>query len=299
MDIINYRFPMCKSIKKIVFISYLDRSGSTFFTSRLGALPNVFAFPECEWLIDNVLIGKYVNIDVLKQKILVATKEDEKLKNWGFTRNEIEKAFKDTKTQGEIFLNLLNIYKNRYDSGAFVGVFKRQDILFYKYIIVDQLSKFIQLYWFAIIRNPVRIFSSMKNTIDPYLNKQFEKNIVSFFRRWLFSMFLIKDRGEYIWYYEYFMTNLYSDLLNIASILKIDFFYDKNKVIEFYNRLTNNDKLLHKSILLEDVETYNAKRIEKRISILEIFVIKILTNKFFFNLYYKFRQICLPLHSIR
>jgi len=264
---------MERRLGKLIFVSYLDRSGSTYFISRLGALKNVFAFPECEWIIDNVLVKEYRNFNELKEAFLISIHKDEKLKNWKFTQKEINSIFSQSKNKGEVFINLLNVYKNKYDKEAFVGVLKRQYILFYKNKILWELKDMIEIHWFSIIRNPIDVYASMKTTLDPYKGKPFEGNIISFFRRWHFSSGLIERNSDKVFFYEKFMTDTSEELKNISEILGINYSYDSKKITDFYNRFSEKDKMLHLRILKDSGSI--EKNTKRKLSLLERLLIKL------------------------
>ena len=76
----------------LILLTYINRSGSTYFTNSLSKYNNVFSCPEAETLIYELLNNPFSRIrnkNNLKNKFALYFKKDKKLKFWGLTIDEI------------------------------------------------------------------------------------------------------------------------------------------------------------------------------------------------------------------
>jgi hypothetical protein len=194
---------------QIIFITYINRSGSTFLLNQLSKFKGVLALPEGEILVEKLL--RYpqqlanINLNELFQS-------DFKLLSWNLSKKDIN----DINTQAkniEVFFNVLNKYRDVNCPESDILLFKA-----YEFIHMDNLFKrdIQDKYNFeiiAIIRDIRGIFASQKNNY--YRGRGLENNPFSAVKKW----------NDFIRNYQKFANDLIpvqyeSLILNFENVFK-------------------------------------------------------------------------------
>ncbi len=225
---------MGKKIKKLILLSYIDRSGSTLLMSRLNCVKGYFAVPECELLFDVLHRGFY---DEFKEELL----NDYKFSAYGITEDAVTDLLHNASSPAEFFLSVLQIYKDVYCPDCDVVVFKRQMLLSY-YAELSGLKELVELKIVSLYRHPCGIYNSMLN------NKSvFEPSLFDFIKLWNSHVFLSEKYADYVIKYEQFLKDGIKEVLTVE---KLD--NGEECIKQFFDRLSDRDKALHSYILKEE-----------------------------------------------
>lgn len=163
---------------KYLFLSYLNRSGSTLLANILSRSPQICVCPEAEILYnlfllrpDDKVSGKTI---YNYRKIL---ENDAKLQLWKIS---LEDLLDENKSNLFNFLSILERFKNNHFPEAEYILFK------HNYLINLSQANFgeNEIYYINLLRDPRSIFASQKNTISPATNKAMCNNAISFSDSW-------------------------------------------------------------------------------------------------------------------
>jgi len=250
-------------MKQIVFLLYMNRSGSTYLARLLNQnikvgvtlegtvpdgvadLPNIlrkFRSDEYELTIINEReLKKYIN----------ELYRDEKFNHWGIERNLLEKKLSKLPMPihyREILFTILDLYFAKYKIDVYV--YKKGSYIF-SLEYIDRLfpdAKFI-----FILRDLRAIYNSQKNTLDtkrnwrmaysPYETSKIYNKVLDILNKWESkSNFLIVK-------YENFIGNSEKELNRIYSFLKVPKINDGEK--EYYSNIPIIQRSIHENIILE------------------------------------------------
>lgn len=160
---------------KYIFLSYLNRSGSTFLINQLSKVPQICVCPEADILYDLLLTKPDMKIKkyhLKKWKPLL--KSDRKIKIWKINVEEILSKQYPGKKNYELFLQILNGFqKKHYPKSSYI-LFKHNYI--HKLINREIFDPSVRIYWFILQRELPAIYSSQKLTVDPHTGKSMCKN---------------------------------------------------------------------------------------------------------------------------
>jgi len=229
---------------KLFFLSYINRSGSSFIAQQLSKYDDIFVFPEGDALIDKYLLKSKIN---LKSDYLINFfSKDIKLKNWDITEKEINTIVLKYNSKKDIFLNILLTFKNKYKPDANILIFKMQNAFIKYNKLKDNINHNIGL--ISIIRDPRAIFISQKNSLDPYSTKPFNINplITAYYWNSYINKILSNKNNIIIKYEEYVVKKIkveYVILDQISSNKK-----KSDKGITYWDLLSDREKKLHANI---------------------------------------------------
>ena len=155
---------------KFVFVSYVNRSGSSFLLQHLSRINTFAVCPEAGCLVDILINGK--NTGSIKDRLMKAIRQDMQLKYWKLTPDDINETM-DQKSREGMLLHVLTLYRNQINSMADTIVFKHTSLFKLSNQLSDYADKIIFL---NLIRDPRGIFASQKCTVNPYTGRAFNKN---------------------------------------------------------------------------------------------------------------------------
>lgn len=259
---------------KLYFLTYINRSGSSFLAEELSKNERIFVFPEADALINNLLLSK-LSIEYLTKTILNLFTNDVKLKEWKFTNDEIISILNLSNNKANLFKNILKkfIEKNKITSN--VVIFKYQDA-YSKFNILKKLfSDDFNLV--CLLRDPRAIFSSQKLSINPYSGKMFNTNPLITAYQWDSFISKVLNSSNIIIKYENFYSQTNFSIKNLTEFINNNNSSVKNKKT-FYHYLSKQEKNLHKNINQPFIEE-NINKWEKNLSNIETTLIeKICSN---------------------
>lgn len=221
-------------IEKIIFVTYINRSGSTFFVNNLSKSENILVCPEAEILIDLFLKDPAKSFNPDKRffnTLFYAIARDNKLKFWEFNKKDNIQNIENEKTCFDAFVALVDIYRKKVNPTATTLVFKAEKLIYY-YPVIHPLSKQYNIKFIAIIRDCRSIFHSQNNTCIPETGKLMGKNSFKLARRWNAYVRLVARFSEnddfFDMSYELLIKEYPGYLLFICKILDIDTFSINN-----------------------------------------------------------------------
>jgi hypothetical protein len=188
---------------KIIFITYINRSGSTFLVNNLSKSADILVCPEAEILIDLFLNtpAEAFNPDRhFSDKLFNAIETDPKLKYWGLLKEDIINDITGAKTWFDAFIKFIDAYKKKVKPGSNTIVFKAERLI-YSYNIIHPLAALYNIRFVALVRDCRAIFYSQNNTCIPETEQIMETNSLRLAKRWNIFMRMaeeyVKD-GDFI-----------------------------------------------------------------------------------------------------
>jgi hypothetical protein len=171
---------------KIIFITYINRSGSTFLVNNLSKSADILVCPEAEILIDLFLNtpAEPFNPDKrFSDRLFKAIETDTKLKYWGLLKKDIINDIKGAKTWFDAFIKFLEAYKKKVKPGSSTIVFKAERLI-YSYNRIHPLAALYNIRFVALVRDCRAIFYSQNNTCIPETEQIMETNSLRLAKRW-------------------------------------------------------------------------------------------------------------------
>jgi len=258
-------------LERIIFLSYINRSGSTYLANLLSKQTKTCSIPEAEVLIFELLtipekIIKKKDIKFLKLKIL----KNSKIKEWGLPTNQLENIISNshTKTCFSLFTQIIELYLLTYKPHSQIALFKgtRLRSLYNKNSFYTNNG--INL--INILRDGRATYASQKRSLSSLTGQPMTNNIVSSAFEWKkFARGLKKNRTGYTIKYENLMLDPKNKIKNILNYLNIEYNLDKDYTIKLpesqihlhynINKPPDNSKIDNWKNELSDIEisTYN------------------------------------------
>ena len=237
---------------KLILLTYVNRSGSTYLAHLLDQYQDVLAFPESDILVDYFLTkpGKEFTLsERIYEDLLIEFSHDYKFRAWNLKDDEFI-GLKEARNHFEAFIFILKVYRDKMKPGASILLFKSERIIhLISQIPVDFFGKY-NIHIMAIIRDCRAVYHSQKMTPIPESSKRMSGNPIETAIKWnsfinrvlrVPSLILIK----------------YEDLIQdqkkiIKSIIKkLDIADVQNQIGSetLYDRLLDSHKTIHQNIL--------------------------------------------------
>ncbi|HBH48144.1 MAG TPA: hypothetical protein DDX98_05865 [Bacteroidales bacterium] len=160
----------------VVFLSYINRSGSTFLLNQLSKVDELCVCPEADILFDLLLSNSEKRIDDSRKLFQVLT-ADFKWKLWRLKKKDIQFS---AKSNLDLFLNILSAYRRKHFPKATTVIFKHPRLMEI-FSLVPQNNRFK---WIYLIRNPLAVYASQKETISPSTRRPMSRNPLSLIDEW-------------------------------------------------------------------------------------------------------------------
>lgn len=167
---------------KVVFLSYINRSGSTFLANELSKSKGICVCPESEFLVSCFLSKPKAAFNKRQQaqtiKLLFS---ESKFVHWGLLKTEVEEVLQFSTCRSDAFMQILLAYKQKQKPNAKAIVFKHNNIL-----KKTKGLSFVncEVYYLALQRLPLAIFESQKRTFDPETGKVMCANPLALAMKW-------------------------------------------------------------------------------------------------------------------
>lgn len=277
-----------------IFLTYVNRSGSTFLANLLDSSPEILACPEGDALISYFLEnpgGTFKLDDKTGKRLINIFSSDTKLQNWGDGKLFVQ-GLENAKNNLEAFITILINYRNNVKPDAEFILFKGERI-------VHLISKILRIknnhktYFIAIIRDPRGVYASQKRTFFPETKKLMSTNPVRTSLLWKehVKRVLINDNQDnlFVLRYEDLVMNIDDNIKDISRLLNLGLSGITPGQGALVKRLPHN----HKSIHLNCDKPPDQKKVqewENMLSKSEILKIEFVTNKLLIKLNYKKKQ---------
>jgi hypothetical protein len=170
-----------------LFISYLNRSGSTFLANLLSRSQEVCVCPEAE-ILYKLFLTRPTDLvpSCFAKNFVKVLNKDNKFRWWKIT---IDTSDLENKSHLECFFIILNKFRTlHYPASRFI-VFKHNYLL----NLIEEDFTGNQVFFVNLIRDPKSIFASQKVTISPATQKPMCRNPISFADSWNFYLARIKS----------------------------------------------------------------------------------------------------------
>jgi len=161
---------------RIIFLTYVNRSGSTFLANTLSKSKKIIVFPEAEILVNLLLIKPELHFSysrIFLNQIL----SDAKFSCWELNWNELS-GLHNIDTNFDAFIEILKIYRNKISPGADLFVFKAERLIYLFSKIKAEFRKSHNLLLIALVRDPRAIYESQKRTMYSNTGLQMSRNPV-------------------------------------------------------------------------------------------------------------------------
>jgi hypothetical protein len=241
---------------KIIFLTYINRSGSTFLANELGKHPSIIACPEADILTNILLVRPNKDITEKKTKIINQLSEDIKLQTWRFSKSELQLP-DDIKTCFDVFNYLLKTFKNKNKPNAKYIVYKAERL----FQLLPELNSINRSYCnnlvFFLIRDIRAVYLSQKLTLMPGNNKPFSSNVIKtsiYWNRYIKSYFKSISTKPFIIKYEKFVLEHHDETHDIFHYLNLtpeNLTSDKKWLFRFMNE---EHKKIHQNILKDPLK---------------------------------------------
>lgn len=172
---------------KLVFLTYINRSGSTFLANQLSKHPDISVAPEAEILIKFFL--EHPGKVYYKRQfpfILKALRSNRKFQTWNFPFDQLKRSL-DTYSKiraFEFFLLIAQLFVRFNKPSAQVWMFKGTRLLYLVDKIMNTLGKEVQVKFIYLFRDPRAVFASQKKSIGTYHGRLMSENPVKTAMEW-------------------------------------------------------------------------------------------------------------------
>lgn len=271
----------------IIFLSYYERSGSSFLLNKLSKFKDVLVCPEGEVLVNILLRSPDVGRKINLQKLFC---EEKKLVNWNLDKNElllIQKKYieSDNYSGIETFIAILDAYRKLNNHFAKVIVFKAFEINYVIPGFMDELLKKYNLKFISLIRDGRACYSSFLNAFPEASGVL--RHAMYHALKWNYYVKNVleeKNRTLIIKYEDLIVKNdeVFSGVLNYIGIKDLDTEEKDN----YFLKLNKDEKKIHARITHPpDVSRVNAW--ERILSDKEICIFNLYAGKYLQKMGYK------------
>jgi len=147
---------------KILFLTYISRSGSTLLSNLLNQYDPILSCPEADILVKKLLYNPHDQI--FNDKLFSNVINDQKFSCWNLTLNELE-YLTNYYTHIELFLKILELYKNKTKPDAKIILFKSVELIDLVEVITNAIPALATFWFLSLIRDCRGIFLSQKSTL--------------------------------------------------------------------------------------------------------------------------------------
>lgn len=273
-------------ILNIIFITYINRSGSTYLANLLSRYDELLVCPEAEVLINKFLINpekKYEFNSSEAIELFDILENDNKLVHWGISITELN-YLNSAKTNFDAFVHILYIYLKKTKPDATTIIFKGDSIIHH----FDKINHYAEgkynVSLISMLRDIRAVYHSQKNTIGSD-KKIMSVNPLNTAREWNNYVAALKLISYEENFYPIKYENLVSDPEKTVNILLKQLNLNLNppkKEGDLYKRIPEHLLKMHTNINMpNDVSRINAWK--ENLSKLEIYIIENETEEFLFN----------------
>ncbi|QQS52342.1 MAG: sulfotransferase [Bacteroidota bacterium] len=175
---------------KFVFLSYLNRSGSTFLVNQLSKLPALIVCPEADILYDQLLCNP--NEILLPEKsaqIISKLQKDKKFSVWRMNLQNFESF---SGTCFGLFQQILLAFVMEHAPKAHIVLFKHN----YLYRLFPLLETQENILFLSLLRHPAAIYSSQTKTISPATGRVMSRNPLALIDQWNSLLQFVLSTGK-------------------------------------------------------------------------------------------------------
>lgn len=173
--------------RSIVFLVYLNRSGSTFLANQLSRHPQICVCPEAHRPLRRLLglLGPAMSFRDRVQRLLKEIETEEKFSSWGLTRDEIAPRLQSCEDDVDVLYTILDAYADKIKPKASTVVVKG---LFYLDLIESRgrpkLDRKRNLKVIFLVRDARAIFNSQRVSISSTFYRPMQTSAVRSAQHW-------------------------------------------------------------------------------------------------------------------
>jgi hypothetical protein len=238
---------------KILFLTYLNRSGSTYLGNQLSKSPEICVCQEAD-ILYNLFLRNPLKNQTASKKLWAAVNKldsDKKFSMWKLNRVELFNHISSCQCNFEVFIAIISLYLKKNKPSASVILFKDSRLIKLISKIPELYKKNYNLSWISIIRDIRAIFLSQSSAFSPITGKPMCANWYDMVKEW--NSF-IKQSYKYS-NTNYFSIIRYEDLIldtqmvinNITAKINVNYQLNwiSEKNGEIYELLTEEYRTLH------------------------------------------------------
>ena len=263
---------------KLIFLTYLNRSGSTYLANLLGSSEEVLVLPEADILVSSFLENPagLIHFNEKKHKKLQGIlSNDPKLKHWGVQPDSIIQQG-ESLTGFDVFTRILDTYRNNHKPKASAMVFKAERIIHLVPGLMNAHSK-VDVRFLALIRDPRGTFLSQRDTVSPVTGLPFCRNPVYAAIRWREFTKLCEryrnSRGLHVLQFEQLIRSRNKVLDGLIHAFELEPFGPDPGKGDLYERIPEDHRGIHTNVkgdpLLEKTDEWKGKLSGREINYIE------------------------------
>ena len=236
-------------MRKIIFLDYLSRSGSTLIASSIHRLADVTVTIEPRFLMDYKPDKLLIRNDKGLIEYLNFLYSQKKFLNWGIDRDELFDQFKKNGFPLNFKMVLHTILDLAYpENRQWIFVIKGGEYPTLK--IEHYLKVFNDLKIIFINRDPRAIYNSQKKSLDSQTGQPLAGNILRFVKDFKIIQQKINDpkykKHMQVISYEDFLHNEDLVLKEICDFIGVPHFIDDRK--QYFLSIPDSQKYLHQNV---------------------------------------------------
>ncbi len=239
---------------KIIFLTYINRSGSTFLANLFSKSPDILVCPEGEVLMNELLVkpeSPFILTNENRKRFTQFFIEDPKLKYWGLTE-EVLDLLPTGVSNFEIFVSILSNYKNRIKPDATTILFKAERLIHLFDRLVQVKSEY-KIYFLSIVRDCRGVYASQKMTVFPDSDKLMSRNPVKTAISWnshVKKALQMKEVGKLdLVKFEELILSTKEVFFHLLERMEFPFFEICGEEGDLYSRLPESHKKIHSNIV--------------------------------------------------
>ncbi|MCK4343693.1 MAG: sulfotransferase [Bacteroidales bacterium] len=239
----------------LIFLTYINRSGSTYLANLFSKSKNILVCPEAEVIMNEFLIlpeKKFEYNQKISKRLHGFFNYDRKLKYWGLTLSALSEL-NIAKTNFEAFFYILDAYRKKVKPEAHTIIFKAESLIYLYENIPLRFKEEYNLKLIAIIRDCRGVYASQKRTYFPGSNFIMSRNPVRtalFWNEFVTKAHQLEVRDKFLLIrYEDLIDNLKKTIEVIIKYLKIKPFDYISGEGELWARLPEDQRSIHQNIV--------------------------------------------------
>ena len=239
---------------KLILLSYINRSGSTFLANLFSKSPDILVCPEGEVLMNELLVkpeNPFILNDKNRKKFAFIFNEDPKLKWWGLTEDALDELPKDVSNL-EIFISILGSYRDTVKPNAEIVMFKAERLI-HLFEGLMHINSVHEICFLCIFRDCRGVYASQKTTKFPDSDKFMSLNPVQTAVAWNIHVkkaLQLKKAGDIkLIKFEDLILNTSEVLPQLMKQLGIPKYDASKNQGDLFDRLPESHKSLHRNIL--------------------------------------------------
>ncbi|MCK4854752.1 MAG: hypothetical protein KAT31_10830 [Bacteroidales bacterium] len=264
---------------KIVLLTYVNRSGSTYLANLLSASDDICVCPEGDLLVSLFLEspGKAFRLDKHRRtKLVKLIQSDSKLKYWG-VGDDIFNILEDADSNIVAFLAFLHYYQLNQKPEASCILFKAERLADLFSAIENSRGSGNTFKYLSIIRDPRGVYESQRRTQVPGTGRSMSSNPVYTAIYWNHHIRAILKCRKHIDCYQILYNDFIWKMDEVIRTLSIYLGLDLKGITavegDLSERLPDSHRLIHQTIsdipLQEKIDEWRKELNQEEISLIE------------------------------